>query len=268
MIEPGDYVFAPDGPGRFVPSELGHGPWDPRALHGGAPAALIAAAFEAHEAGAGLPIARLTYEFPRPVPLAPLRLDTEVVRAGRRVVELRAELRADDTVVCTARALRAAAATTRRPPDGGSPAVAEAAPPGPEAGRSIAFGIDGAAPVGFASAMDMRWLDGELRPGPSTVWMRLVPALVAGTETTPLARLVAAADFGNGVGSALPWGAFLFINADLSIHLMRPPVGEWICLRAATHLDGGPGVAESSLFDRQGFVGRSLQTLIVDSLEG
>ena len=55
-----------------MPTEHARGPWDPRALHGGAPAALITAAFERMEPGAELPIARLGFEFLRPIPLAPL----------------------------------------------------------------------------------------------------------------------------------------------------------------------------------------------------
>jgi hypothetical protein len=38
-------IFVADGE-RFVATEQARGPRDPRALHGGAPAALIASAFE------------------------------------------------------------------------------------------------------------------------------------------------------------------------------------------------------------------------------
>ncbi len=89
-----DSIFIPAGDGRYEPTEHARGPWDPRALHGGAPAALIARAFERLEPGAELPIARLGFEFLRPVPLAPLTLTTRIVRKGRRVQELAAELTA------------------------------------------------------------------------------------------------------------------------------------------------------------------------------
>ena len=71
-----DSIFIPSGDGRFEPTEHARGPWDPRALHGGAPAALIAPCVRALEPGAELPIARLGFEFLRPVPLAPLPLKT------------------------------------------------------------------------------------------------------------------------------------------------------------------------------------------------
>jgi len=52
---------------------------------------------------------------------------------------------------------------------------------------------------------------------------------------------------------------FLFINADLSIHLHRPPRGEWIGLDARTLLHpGGTGIAESVVHDTSGPVGRGI----------
>jgi len=82
--------------------------------------------------------------------------------------------------------------------------------------------------------------------------------------TTPLTRLVATADFGNGVSAALPFEDYLFINADLTIHLWRHPQGEWIGLDAQTLLaSGGIGTAESVLHDVSGPVGRAFQTLVV-----
>ncbi len=78
--------------GAVEPTEHARGPWDPRALHGGAPAALIARAFERTEPGAELPFARLGFEFLKPIPFAELEVATEIVRNGRRVQELAAEL--------------------------------------------------------------------------------------------------------------------------------------------------------------------------------
>jgi acyl-CoA thioesterase len=258
-----DHVFAPDGPGRFVPTQLGRGPWDPRAMHGGAPAGLIAGAFDALEADSGLPIARLAFDFVRPVPIAPLDLSTRVIRAGRRVIELAAELRAGETVVCSARALRVAAAT---PLSAHERVTADEPPlPGPEHGEPHAFTLDGSQAAGFATSMDMRWLEGELGPGPAALWMRLTPPLVAGAVTPPLARLVATADFGNGVAAPVAWGGFLFVNADLTIYLHRPPRGEWIGMRSRTHVDpGGAALTESRLYDESGPVGRSLQSLVLE----
>ena len=271
-----DSIFIADGrraaparsrPGRdrFVGTDQARGPWDPLALHGGAPAALITAAFERLGPGTELRIARLAFEFLRPIPLAPLTLRTRIVRPGRRVQELAAELLADDQPIVRAGALRVQAVPQ---------AAAEAAPAGasagsrmppPSSGRPVRFALSGSSDASFAaSAMEMRWLSDPQAPGPGKVWMRLRHPLLPDEPPTSLTRLVATADFGNGVSAALPFDRFLFINADLTIHLQRQPQGEWIGLDARTLLSSaGSGLAESVLHDEHGPLGRAFQTLVV-----
>jgi hypothetical protein len=88
--------------------------------------------------------------------------------------------------------------------------------------------------------------------------------VVAGEQASPLQRLAAAADFGNGISSILSWDTYMFINPDLTVYIERPPVGEWICLRAETRIaPGGIGLSESVLYDSQGRVGRATQALLV-----
>jgi acyl-coenzyme A thioesterase PaaI-like protein len=255
--------------GRLHPTEHARGPWDPEALHGGAPAALIAGAFERHEPIEGVRVARLGFDLLRPIPFAPLRVEVRTVRAGRRVQELSAELHADtgageEQLICRATALRLAEVPAGLPelPVG---ALASETMPGPEAGEPITFALGDADQVSFAStAMEMRWLNDPWRPGPGRVWMRLRHPLVQGEETSALARLAATADFGNGVSASLPFDSYLFINADLSMHLHRAPRGEWIGIDARTLLhEGGTALAESVLHDLDGPVGRAFQALVV-----
>jgi hypothetical protein len=279
-----DSIFIAEG-GRFVPTEHARGPWDPRALHGGAPAALITDAFERLQPGGELRLARLGFEFLRPIPFAPLTLATRIVRPGRRVQELTAELHAGEELIARASALRvhevsaevAAAAVPPFPaavapgpaavaPDPAAAEAQERLPP-PQTGTPVRFALDDAAESSFAAtAMEMRWLDDPKALGPSRVWMRMRHPLLPDAPLTPLTRLAATADFGNGIGAALPFKDFLFINADLTIHLQRAPRGEWIGIDARTLLaSGGSGLAESVLHDERGAVGRAFQTLVVQS---
>ncbi len=257
-------VFEAEGE-RFMPTQHARGPWDPRALHGGAPAALLAATFEHMQPGSELNMGLLRFEFLRPIPFAPLSLSTSVLRPGRRVQELAAELRSGDDLICRANALRVLALAEDLPEPAVSAEERERAMPGPEAGTPMRFALEESDADSFAgSAMEMRWIDEPWQLAPARVWMRLRHPLLSGQPLTPLARLAATADFGNGVSAVLPFERYLFINADLTIHLARPPRGEWIGLDARTVLHrGGAGLSESVLHDVHGVVGRAFQALVV-----
>jgi Thioesterase-like superfamily len=246
--------------GRFVATEMARGPWDPNAQHGGAPAALLMRAFEQLPAAEGLAIARVTYEFLRPVPLGELSVSSEVVRPGRRVQLLEASVLTPDGVeVVRARALQVQAADA-----GARHTPPASAPTGPEQGRANDF--DPAHRPMFApDAIEVRFIEGTFNgEGPSTAWFRLRAAVVSGEEPSPLQRLAAAGDFGNGISATLPWGEYLFINPDLTLYIERAPVGDWIGLEARTIIvPDGIGTAESVLYDERGRVGRATQALLV-----
>ncbi len=261
-------VFRADGE-RYLPTALARGPWDPEALHGGAPAALITSAFERHEPAEGVRIARLGFDFLRPIPFAPMTVSVRSLRAGRRVQELAGELHADlgadePQLICRARALRLAR-LPELPEELPAGALADEPMPGPDEGSPVTFALGDDPRTSFASSeMEMRWLGEPSRPGPGRVWMRMRHPLLEGVPLSPLTRLAATSDFGNGVSASLPFAEYVFINADLTVHLHRPPRGEWIGLDARTLLhEGGCGLAEGVLHDLDGPVGRSFQGLVV-----
>jgi hypothetical protein len=255
----GDAIFVPDGD-HYVPTALGASPWGPDSLHGGAPAALLARALEAG-AGPGMQLVRMTVEILRPVPLAPLHIETTELRPGRRVQLVESRLYAGDVEVTRATGLRL------HRTDLPLPDVAvddEPPPPPPDTGRPTSVAWEWTA---FHShGVEIRTVDGDfMTPGPSTAWFRLRHPIVAGETPSPVMRVAAAADFGNGISQLLPMEQWVFVNPDLSITLSRPPVGEWVCLAATTHLAGaGAGFAESALYDERGRIGRATQSLLLD----
>jgi Thioesterase-like superfamily len=240
----------------FIPSELTRGPWDPGAQHAGPPAALLGRAIERCEPREGMRVGRITFEILAPVPLEPLTVEAGLVRPGRSVELLEGSLSSAGTELMRARAWRLQAGEVALDTPGERP------PAGPEHGAPSDFFPTGQ-PVGYHTAMDYRFVQGAfLEPGPATVWMRMRAALLEGEEPSPLQRVLAAADSGNGVSAALDWRRHLFINTDLSVHLLRPPVGEWVCLDAVTHVDG-LGLSDTALWDERGRIGRGVQTLLV-----
>jgi hypothetical protein len=118
---------------------------------------------------------------------------------------------------------------------------------------------------GYGDAVEWRYARGGwTEPGPAAVWTRLRVPVVAGAAPTPLQRVLAVADSGNGVSAVLPWDRHVFINCELTVHLLRAARGEWICLDAETAVAaGGAGLAHSVLSDRDGTVARGAQSLLV-----
>lgn len=245
--------------GRFVASDLSRGPWDPKAQHGGAPAALIVRAFEQLPTPDGLSLARVTYEFVRPAPVGPVELRASVVRPGKRVQLLEASMVADGVEVVRARGLqvRRADAGAAAGEDGG------VVPPGPEHGRPAEIRPPHR-PMFALDAIEIVFVAGAWGGGPCTAWFRLRAPLVDDEVPSALQRLAAAGDFGNGISATLSWDDYLYINPDLTLYIERPPAGEWICLVSETRIaPDGIGIAESVLYDQRGRVGRATQALLV-----
>jgi hypothetical protein len=244
-------LFERDGT-RYVPTPLARGPWDPNALHGGAPSALFALACEQHDPGEASFMARLTVELMRPVPLAPLELRVRTIRPGRKVQWLQASLcDAHDREVAHATALRIRCGDIDTT---GSVHPLIDAPPAPESGAPDF-------PVG-GGAIGGTWTE----PGPGTAWIRLRCDVVAGVSTSPFARVAAAADFGSGVGNPVRLTNANAINPELSIHVHRHPIDEWIGLESGAWAQPhGVGVAETRLHDEQGVLGVAVQSLLVES---
>ena len=206
--------------GRFVATELARGPWDPGALHGGAPAALLVRAFERLPAPEGLALARVTYEFLRPVPVGPLEVRADVVRPGRRVQLLEALMLADGVEVVRARALQVQTADV-----GVAGGEEVPPPPGPEQGRPADIRLPHR-PMFALDAIEVLFVAGHWGGGPSTAWFRLRTPIVAGETPSPLQRVAAAGDFGNGISASLSWYEYLYINPDLTLYIEREPVGD------------------------------------------
>ena len=243
---------------RFVPTELTRGPWSADAQHAGPPAALLGRAIEALEPVGELAVARVTVEVLRPIPLRALSVEARVVRPGRRVQYAEAFLADGDELIARASAWRIRPAETVEvdldPLPLPVPEASSKAPPWtPDWGLS------------YFTAVEWRLAGGSLiDPGPAAVWMRLRHPIVAGETLSPLDRVLAVADSGNGISWVVDMTTHLFVNTELTVHLVRLPLGEWVCLDARTRIGpAGVGVAEGVLWDERGRLGSGAQSLLV-----
>ncbi|HEY4378001.1 MAG TPA: thioesterase family protein [Acidimicrobiales bacterium] len=266
-----DALFESLGDDRFQPTELSRGPWSPDALHGGPVAALLAGAGEAALDGAApdappLHRARLTIDIERPVPLDVLRVRATVVRPGRKVRVAEVEL-FDDSGRRLARATLLGIRQEQLDLPTERFAPADPPPPRRDAAGDPEMWLPHPLTAFHKDAVDHRFvLGGILQLGPAQDWIRLRVPVVAGVDPSPLQRVAAAADFGNGLSAVLPQDAWVFINPDLTITLQRAAVGEWVALDAVTRIEpAGVGTAESDLFDDAGRIGQSVQTLLVEA---
>lgn len=255
-----DAFYEPDGDG-FRATALTRGPWDPGAQHAGPPAALLGRAIERLPESERFQVARVTFEILRSVPIAPVTVSARVLRPGRRVRLVEAELAVEGEVLMRAVAWQIEIVELELPAEA---AGRRPAPALPEEGQAGDF-FPGAEDEGYHTAMEISFASGRfMELGPATAWLRMRVPLLAGEETTPLQRTLVAADVGNGISAALDFREFVFVNVELSVHLERMPAGEWICVDAETlPQPSGVATAESVLFDRDGRIGRAAQALIV-----
>ncbi len=108
-------IFRVDGE-RVVTSPDAAGPWDPRMQHGSAPAALVVWAAEAVSTPVPMRIARVTIDLMRPVPVAPLTVEREVLREGRKIQLCGIRLKADGVLVVSASVLKIKQQAAELPP--------------------------------------------------------------------------------------------------------------------------------------------------------
>ncbi len=248
--------YNPLGGGRFEATERTTGPWDRRHQHAGPPSALLAGQLEAVAPRDDMVVARVTVEILGPIPIAEVDVETHVERPGRSVELLAGELSVSGKPVLRARAWRVLRSPVGTDDGPAPPARPEDAQPPPAllGDRS-----------GYAHAVEWRWTQGGWESnGPAAVWARLRIPVVRGEEASGVQRVLTVADSGNGVSSVLDWERYFFINTELTVHFLRPPTGDWVCLEARTEIaSGGTGVASSVLSDEAGPIARGAQALLV-----
>lgn len=248
------------GVGAFTSLPTTAGPWGPTSQHGGPPAALLTRAIERFATGPDRVIGRFTMELYGPVPVGSLSVEASVVRPGRSVEMCEAILydgTVDGRTVARATAWRFPAHT-----DGPGP-TEEPLPHTFRDGEPHDRPKDWSS--GYLDAVEWRWIKGAVNePGPGVVWMRPAVCLVEGEQMTAMQRLMACVDSASGVSAELDVAEWGFLNTELTVHVLRPPVGEWVCLDAETTLGrGSVGVAASNVYDSHGLVARSAQALLI-----
>ncbi len=252
--------FVPDGD-DFVPTPLAQDPWA-QTISGNYVGGLLGHVIERDAGDPELQPARLAVDLFRAAALAPVRVHTDVSRAGRRLKLVEATMTQADTVVA-----RASALLLRRgeQPPGERWTTAVTMPPLPSVPDPVpddlvtliwTYGKDGQTPS--------LGLGGWAHNGPKYIWTRDLMPLVNGAELTPFTRAAMAGDIASSLTHFGPAG-LQFINADYTLTLSRLPDGPYLGLAALTHSSHrGVATGTAVVVDASGPIGSATATAVAN----
>lgn len=250
--------FRRTGATTFDPTEHVGGAWRTDEQHVAPSLGLLAHVVETDRAARGrddLAPTRLSYDIWGPYPLLALDARVRVLRPGRTVELVEAELLCDGRCVITLRAWLTRTSDT---------AALAGGAPGPLAGPGATPPWDPATvwPGGFIESIEVR--RNLVEPGRATVWVRTDHGLVEGEDVGALARAAGLLDAANGMSVRAHPREVAFPNVDLTAHLHRAPGGGWLGLdTTVTFGPTGAGLTRSTLHDEQGSIGALAQSLVV-----
>jgi hypothetical protein len=226
-------------------------------LHGRLLAGLAAWAIERDHGDPELQPTRLTVDLYRSPAMAPTSVSTTLVRSGGRVRVVHAVIEQGEVEVARATSLFLRRA---EPPEiDDAPITPPWTAPSPDDMGPTFMPAD----VPF----DVRSVDGEgfgaAGGAERRVWLRDHRPLVAGTELTPFIRAALASDFASPLANMSTEG-LAYINADMTLHLARLPVGEWLGLSTGDRVVAdGVSIAECPIHDERGPIGSSTVSAVL-----
>jgi len=251
---------------EFLANTCACGPWGPTALAGGAVLSLLGHVLEDVPSLVPMSLSRMTVDLMRPVPLdQPLRLETEIRRDGRKLQVVDLVVKAGDTEHALARALRIRDTDVESVLGEALPSAALSHPviPPPEHFQNLI-------PTNMGTGFIPRGIDyvrsPEFENGLNTIWMRLRVPVIEGEEVRATSLATVPMDVVNLIGYSLDVAKATAINADVSAHIMRYPVGDWVAITGHTDVDStiGHGISMGTLSDREGVFGSTSMVQVVD----
>jgi len=248
MIDSDEPFFERDGD-LIVPTAHARGPWKSGTLHGRVVVGLLAAEIENRYGDPDFMPARLTVDMYSAPGMVPLDVQTRIVREGKRIRQVDAELVSEGKSMG-----RASCQFLRRTADLGGirwhgettelplPDTLPELPPGPET---------------MNGQWDLRWITGSIGvASQKRAWMREVRPMIGAEPLTPFQRVMAGADYVSPMTNFGEGRGFGYINSDVTVYLARLPVGEWIGYEAlAQEESDGVAIGHCNLYDIEGRIG-------------
>lgn len=232
-----------------VPREFTRSGWSPTMLNGRYLAGMVAWGAEQAQDDPELQPARLTVDMFRPGTMAPARVETTVVREGRRIKVVDTSVIVDGVQICRGTTVFLRRSTEPRgetwfPPEWSAPHPDEVPV------RESSFQHD---TMPWETRSITQW--GDIT-NPRQIWLRETRPFMEGEELTPFMRAALMADMSNGQINAGPLGLG-FINADLTLTLARLPMDEWLGMEGISRATAdGVSVGTVDIYDLKGRIGQ------------
>ncbi len=248
-----DHFFSRDSAGCFHPTEWALSRWGNDSLNGPAVVGLAARFLELDYGAEGFLPTRLTADLFRSAHRVPTEVRTRLVRDGRRIRNAECDVLQGGMVVA-----RATMVSYRQ----------SGPPPGQEWAGQDSF----PAPAGVAGPVYLIGSDGEAWTASSAehqntarkrVYHRTLD-VVEGEQPSPFVRTVVAAE-ATSLVTNLGTRGIGYINGDLTVGMVRLPVGDYIGVQADSHwCSQGVAVGAATLFDDGGAFGTAMVTAIAN----
>lgn len=248
--------YIPLGEGRYLPTIHTEGAWSTDEQHMAPVSGLLTDAIENCSGRTDLVTSRISFDILGMIHRREFQVSASVIRPGRTIELVQAEMSADGRTLVRATAWRLATADTEDIAGNELPSM-----PGPD--QATRWDGTSTWDGGFIAGLEFRVLP-DRRPGRGQVWIRTAHSLIEGRRAGDLAAYVGLIDSANGIAVRQDPSQLLFPNTDLTIHFVRQPTGPWLGLDTSVSFGpAGVGLTSSVLHDEQGPVGIAAQSLTI-----
>lgn len=261
ILATGDFYFEPLGDGRYRSTIHAQGAWNAHEQHMAPATGVISHELMNFQPREGMRMARVSLEIFGLIHAGEFEIKTRMLRPGRTIELVEAEMITQGRTSIVARAWRLATGDSSQ-----VAGIEDAKIIGPQDCEPY----EGAKmwPGGYIRGLEMRAAPGH-RPGKGIVWLRNPFSMVKDVDSADVVRLLGMVDTANGVAPRSDPGpnSWMFPNVDLQIHMYREPTGQWLGVEAQqSYGSDGVGLTSAVLHDLDGPFGRSEQILTVRPL--
>jgi acyl-CoA thioesterase len=240
----------------FYPTAATGSFWGSKVLHGGAVAALLGHILQQQKLETNWRFNRISIDLIKPVQREPLSVSVECIRNGSRLKVFRVDIKNESELLVSGSVLAQKLTDIKRPEN--APILSKLLP-GPKSLDEInvdeffrSQGFDQVEP-GFNKYMYLRMISPWVLNGHGKVWMKVPVRVVEDEEMSPFVYACMFSDFGNGIGQIQLGKTGGIVNADIVMHLLHYPIGEWIGIDASTYMESdGIAVVRATFYDREG----------------